>query len=239
MTTTCWACIVGLYEECWNPTPGSRPGWIIPCGALAEGSKEEVKKGPSHRFLDPDELSNDTSAGRKRAAAMNPILAGMTCEWAGLKFAGGGALPILGCRGNTIAQVKSTEDAKAAGADEVGHLHHGPDKAVLNNSPGVNLHRVCSRCHNRWHAINDPLYPEQRPDVNRTFLPRVPFYDHDPMSAYTDDEFEASEAWWRLAKAKRPEYPFTPQGVRVRLPMSEPGATVTTANPFEENGDLS
>jgi hypothetical protein len=185
--------------------------------------------------MSPDELTDDTSAGRKRAAMLAAILTGMTCEWALLKFAGGGPFPILGCKGNTIAAVKSNEEAAALGADEVGHIHHGPDKAVLNNASGVNLHRICTPCHNRWHALNDPSYAKDRPHVSRPYLPLVGFYDHNGLETYTDEEYEVAEKWWSTAKAKRPAYPFTPVGVRLRLPMSDPADNVVPqSNIFEE-----
>jgi hypothetical protein len=195
---------------------------------------KEVRENSS-RIMSPDELTDDTSAGRKRAAMVAAILTGMTCEWAGLKFAGGGPVPILGCKGNTIAAVKGTEAAKAMGADEGGHIHHGPDKAVLNNAVGTNLHRVCTRCHNRWHAVNDELYPKTRPHVSRPYLPLVPFYDHDPLSTFSDEEYEVAEAWWGIPKKDRDGFPFQPVGARLRLPMSDVAVTVVPQdNPYEE-----
>lgn len=109
---SCAACAVGLYEECVNPTPvEGREGWIYPCGWDVEDSRP-VKQRES-RFLEPDELSNDTSAGRKRAAMAAPILTGMECEWSGLKFAGGGVIPIVGCDGNRLANATDPSTASA------------------------------------------------------------------------------------------------------------------------------
>lgn len=242
--TICRFCMVGLVEECINPKEGHAPGWIIPCGgqiALEQGSDRvvEVKHRGGH-IMDPDELTNDTSAGRKRAAMLAPILDGMMCEWAGLKFAGGGVYPILGCKGNRIAKAKSNEQAKTVGADEVGHIHHGPDKAVLNNAVGVNLHRVCSRCHNRWHALNDPEYAHDRPHVSFAYLPEHPYYDHDPMTRYTDEEYEKIEEWWAIPRSDRGPYPFEPTHLQKRLPLSDGADTVsTTANLFAEDEETS
>lgn len=233
---SCAACSVGLYEECTRPAPGPIEGWIFPCGLLEEGVAGAVKQRES-RFLAPDELSDDTSAGRKRAVLAAPILNGMECEWAGLKFAGGGVIPIVGCNGNRIAQMKSTAEAKAAGYDEVGHLHHGPDKSVINNAPGTNLHRICTRCHNRWHALNDLFYPAQRPHPSIPFIPLEPFYYHDPMTVSTKEERELVEKWWAVDKAKRPPYLFQPDHLQVHSPMSEPSGSVATANVFDETGD--
>ena len=231
----CWACLVGLFEECLNPEPGHKPGWIKPCGMRFMASPSEVRQERSSRTLSPNDLTDDTSAGRKRAAMLAAILTGSVCEWAGLKFAGGGPIPILGCRGNTIAAVKGTEAAKLLGVDEAGHIHHGPDKAVLNNAVGVNLHRVCTRCHNRWHAANDELYASTRPHVSKPYLPLVPFYDHDSLSTYSDAEYLVAEAWWDQPKAARAEYPFTPVGARLRLPLAgETDTVVPQDNLFEE-----
>lgn len=226
----CGPCSVGLYEECENPQPGIE-GFVIPCGSLEMSESPKAKEERELRILEPDELTDDTSAGRKRAAMVAPILTGMVCEWAGLKFAGGGPFPILGCQNNTIAQVKSNEQAQAVGADEVGHIHHGPDKAVINNTAGVNLHRICTRCHNRWHALNDEHYGT-RPHVSQPFTPVVPFYDHDSMTPYTSEELAIVEAWWATPKAKRGPYPFTPENVRVRSPRVEKPDTLPQ-NPFE------
>ena len=96
------------------------------------------------------ELTDPKSTGRKRVARMYPIEPGMACEWARMKDNGGGPYPVIGCMGSPASD-----------------LHHGPDKNTLNNSKmsvgigfGENVHRICSDCHNSWHAANDPHYPE-------------------------------------------------------------------------------
>lgn len=234
---SCVACAVGLYEECLNPEPGHAPGWIVPCGRSEDGSNTEVKQRES-RFLDPSELTDDTSAGRKRAVMAAPILDGMTCEWAGLKFAGGGVIPIVGCKGTRIAKVKRAEDARKLGFDEVGHVHHGPDKNVVNNALGTNLHRICTTCHNRWHALNDAFYDKQRPHPSKPYTPNRPYYAHDAMTPVTDAERELGERWWATPRSGRQAFPFEPEA-RKFFPASEPAATVGTANPFESDGDHS
>lgn len=230
---SCEACSVGLYEECTKPAPGPLAGWIFPCGLLEEGVAGAVKRRES-RFLAPDELSDDTSAGRKRAAMSAPILNGMECEWSGLKFAGGGVIPIVGCNGTRLANVKKTEDAKALGENhEVGHIHHGPDKSVINNAPGTNLHRICSVCHNRWHALNDEFYGD-RPHPSIPFIPTRRYFPHDPTTPALEVDVAVASAWWGLPKAKRAAYPLTPDHLRVLLPMSEPTGSVATANVFDD-----
>jgi hypothetical protein len=82
------------------------------------------------------------SAGRKRAAELYPLDQTKPCEWAGLANVGGGKHPILGCQPGQGLQK---------------HRHHGPDKDTTNNEPG-NVHRICHRCHNYWHAKNDRDY---------------------------------------------------------------------------------
>jgi len=113
------------------------------------------------------------STGRKRAAEMYPIHPGMVCEWAGLKRAGGGVSPIVGCVGRPASD-----------------RHHGPDKNTMNNAPG-NLHRICDHCHNTWHALNDPHYGD-RPSHTTPFIPKgekgIDWFEHD-----SDTQAEMSE----------------------------------------------
>ena len=103
-------------------------------------------------------LTDVESTGRKRVAKMYPITGGQTCEWARLKYAGGGPHPIIGCMGNPASE-----------------LHHGPDKNTLNNekaSRGIgtreNVHVICSECHNAWHAANDDFYAKYDRDAQQT-----------------------------------------------------------------------
>jgi hypothetical protein len=127
---------------------------------------------------DISEYKDPISTGRKRAAAMYPIAAGQVCEWANLKAAGGGVVPITGCVGRPASD-----------------RHHGPDKNTMNNAPG-NLHRICDHCHNTWHAVNDPHYGD-RPDHTLPFIPKgtkgVDWFDHDAQTKATIDEILTSE----------------------------------------------
>lgn len=148
---------------------------------------EVEKQGVGRPMAEPSEITDITSTGRKRAAMMYPIFKNMKCEWAGLKYAGGGVEPIIGCAGNIIQPTK--------GPDK-GDRHHGPDKNVINNSP-ANVHRICSKCHNRWHAKNNKYYGD-RPAPDEPFLP-LPEYtwqSHDSDTKATDDEIEEHEKYW-------------------------------------------
>lgn len=249
-TSMCPACGAGLFEECSNPkvlmlsTDGTEDSpvfeWIIPCAweFMDAGTKSVTEKRPIGRpLLDPDKITDVLSTGRKRAAAIMPFLQGQVCGWAGLKHAGGGVVPIVGCQGNEIADVKTTEEARLRGADEVGHRHHGPDKNVLNNTPGVNLHGVCTPCHTRWHALNDPHYDaDGRPDqADMPFLPVEPYYLHDAQTVFTDEDYELVEQWWDLPVKERGPYPIAPpETARKALPIRKEAATLDDDNPFPE-----
>lgn len=137
-------------------------------------------EAPNGRKLkDAESVRDITSTGRKRAAQVKPIEAGMVCEWAGLKYAGGGVLPIIGCAGNLAT-----------------NIHHGPDKNTLNNE-WENLHRICATCHNRWHEQNDPFYGE-RPQDGTAFLPLSgEMKPHDPETKATEQEIADYEKKWK------------------------------------------
>ena len=126
------------------------------------------------------------STGRKRAAEMYPISAGMVCEWAGLARAGGGVHPIVGCIGRPASD-----------------RHHGPDKNTMNNAP-TNLHRICDHCHNTWHALNDEAYGP-RPEHTRPFIPEgelgKDWWLHDKESKASQQEIIEAEAK-RLADSR-------------------------------------
>lgn len=134
------------------------------------------------------DMADVAATGRKRASYVAPFEDGMLCEWRGLRFAGGGVKPIVGCAGFPVS-----------------HRHHGPDKSVLNNVLFVNLHRICSKCHNRWHALNDMYYGERPPD-GVAFVPldgggRM----HDPHTKATPQEMMENELWWLKSPEERGE----------------------------------
>ena len=116
---------------------------------------------------------------------MFPIDPESPCEWRGLKFAGGGVSPIVGC-----VYGKQT------------NRHHGPDKSVLNNEQG-NVHRICATCHNRWHAANDEHYGD-RPPAGAPFLPRLEeCLPHDPETKASNEEIVESEFRWAGKKLQK------------------------------------
>lgn len=229
----CLACVVGLFEECHNPREvEDAPGFIIPCAVwlneVREPSRVFQEPNPVGRPLsDPEDIKDVTSTGRKRAAALHPILEGMRCEWAGLKFAGGGTFPLVGCDGHLLKK-----KGKQEGDVWQGDLHHGPDKNVLHNTPGVNLHAICNQCHKRWHELNDKTYRTPRPAAGQTWTPEGEYYGHDPMTASTEEDREMNEQWWAIPVAERPPYPFEPPATSRKFLTTSPSLATLTHNPF-------
>ena len=104
------------------------------------GSLGEKRRTGSRTQKRDAYLKDQQSTGRKRAARLYPLDKDKDCEWKGLSECGGGTRPIVGC-------VSGKQQSR----------HHGPDKSTSNNSEG-NVHRICHRCHNRWHAANNKEY---------------------------------------------------------------------------------
>lgn len=195
----CWPCIVGLHEECYDPQLDELAGeiddgqhWVTCCCSVSKVEDAKEFMGIGRPVSDPKDIGDITSTGRKRAAMLYPIMEGMLCEWSGLKFAGGGVEPIIGCDGHTLTADKGPTK---------GDRHHGPDKNTISNDPG-NVHRICSSCHNRWHARNNEFYGP-RPPADQQYLPVVPFELHDPKTLATDEERADNEEWWAKSKADR------------------------------------
>lgn len=134
--------------------------------------KEDAASG-SKDYKDASTSIDPKSTGRKRAARDYPIHNGMPCEWRGLARAGGG-YSIVGC----IEGIAT-------------HRHHGPNKDTLRNEPG-NVHRICTKCHNRWHTRNDPGYNWDGP-----------WEPHDAATKATDKELMDSEIFWAGNRAKK------------------------------------
>lgn len=198
----CWGCVVGLHEECLDMTPVDDAGYNCCCFSKPKGSEERESREVGRPVANPEDITDVLSAGRKRAAMLYPIYDGMTCEWAGLKFAGGGVEPIIGCDNNKLSSKKGGE-----GELVQGDVHHGPDKNTLENGAG-NAHRICAYCHHRWHAANDKYYGKRptkedgKIDGTKPFLP-LPEYEwvkHDPDTLATEEEIKENEIYWSSRK---------------------------------------
>lgn len=149
---TCTACRTGRnwecrsYGNCNNIIPGGNDSSVPTLYQENSESGETgsgVEEGPVREiktYKNDASLKDQQSTGRKRAAEMYPLDRDAACEWQMQKNCGGGKYPIVGC---------------ADGKQQA--RHHGPDKNTLNNDQG-NVHRICAKCHNRWHARNDPDY---------------------------------------------------------------------------------
>lgn len=219
----CIPCALRMHEECYEPvtleatdesgttTIEGKPPVYSRCCCYSEVSESSDSAGgmaitervikPREATKEPAEILDPISTGRKRAAQLKPIIEGMVCEWAKLKYAGGGVIPIVGCSGTVLTRDKGNKE-------RTGNIHHGPDKSTLNNSD-ENLHRICPRCHNRWHTLNDPYYGE-RPPGGAPFVPNTtePIRDHDKHTLATDEELMYSEAWWKLPTEVKAVTPF-------------------------------
>lgn len=193
MTTsvmTC-PCVAGLHEECINliPIEGLADRFDCCCWRVETIEPLVRERGERGPYKEAHEVRDVLSTGRKRAAEVKPIEDGMLCEWAGLRFAGGGVFPIIGCIDTKIVA------EKGHGA-RTGHIHHGPDKNTLNND-WDNLHRICSTCHNRWHTVNDPYYGD-RPEGGLPFLPiGLECKPHDPETKATPEQQLKWEMYWQ------------------------------------------
>lgn len=162
-------------------------GLHFECMMISEGSccckNDEAPVADDDLYLDEDDrkhshghkrdstLKDQQSTGRKRAAIAYPLDRDAPCEWKGLRFAGGGQFPIVGC-------TNGKQEAR----------HHGPDKNTLNNEEG-NVHRICVFCHNRWHTLNDSSYEPGNPGPS-----------HDKKTMATPDEIVDNELYWASKK---------------------------------------
>jgi hypothetical protein len=177
----CMFCAVELHFECENPKADSESVTCCCPDKLVTASESAKRGGPLK--TNGEEMADVLSTGRKRAVIAAPIDEHTICEWAGLKRSGGGVYPIVGCVGSPATD-----------------RHHGPDKSVLNNEVGINLHRICSKCHNRWHTLNDPEYGE-RPPYGAPFLPvDKECLPHDPDTKATNEEIFQYEMSWANKK---------------------------------------
>ena len=180
---SCLPCAAEMHWECLNPVDD-----LCCCDEVISFINDEPAKrgGPTKEATD---MVDPISTGRKRAAQAKPIEEGMVCEWAGLLNAGGGVECIIGCNGNVAT-----------------NIHHGPDKDVLNNDVDTNLHRICAKCHNRWHTLNDEFYGI-RPTPGTPFIPLVPYVckPHDAVTKADIKQVFENEMYWstkQTVKAK-------------------------------------
>jgi len=181
-----WFCSVqGRHDEdtCTCIKQDSQT-WLS--GGPTVGTDEEKRSrgGQEKALADVKDLE---STGRKQAAKLYPLDKDMRCEWAGLKYAGGGVEPIIGCM-NNVAKDR----------------HHGPDKTTLNNRMG-NVHRICAFCHVRWHTANDKYYPSERPRGDMSYLPVVPYVclEHNRDTKATPVEIVESHITWTSRKKEK------------------------------------
>lgn len=214
----CLECTAQIHDLCSEFVPIVGTGYVQCCCAdtttngesaekvgssLAETLRENLRAGGSLRDV--------LSTGRKRAALAKPFIEGSICEWAKLKYAGGGVEPIVGCKGNLLYQ----DRGKYA-------RHHGPDKNVLNNDP-ANLHLICPTCHNRWHTLNDKYYGDgtgaSRPEAGETWLPNIEWKLHDSETLATATDIFNNEIMWQELKLER----------KVQANGKEPSTAGTTA----------
>lgn len=190
----CFSCRSGFHNECiqvWHfedvdcccggEVKFTATGEVKPSDSVDNEGKEIDSGYISDGYEGTKSLADykdPISTGRKRAAEMFPIEVGATCEWAGLKRAGGGVVPIVGCVGRPASD-----------------RHHGPDKNTMNNAPG-NVHRICDFCHNTWHALNDPFYGE-RPEHTKPFIPQgelnADWFLHDASTKASMEEIIEAE----------------------------------------------
>lgn len=176
MIMACTSCGRGFHDECEIGCEDCHSEVELKKRVQAftfNGNPESMGKGQP--TLEPADVREKYSTGRKRAAQLYPLFLHRPCEWQGKKNCGGGLHPITGC-------IDKTQTDR----------HHGPIKDTLENSPG-NVHRICSWCHNRWHTMNDAEYDEAE-------YAKIP---HAPEPA-TEMELVVNEAYW-LSKGKSKE----------------------------------
>ena len=156
-----------------------------------QDGKQQSMRGKWKRTPKSGEAMKDVLAtGRARAKLVKPINTGDICEWAGLRFAGGGVIPIIGCANNAAVSI-----------------HHGPNKSVLYNEP-TNLHKLCQVCHERWHICNDVYYGDVRPENGEAWFPLPDpahqSYEHDQTTIVNDEAVAyAEDMWQRIRNASR------------------------------------
>lgn len=167
----CSACGRGFHDECYTQCNSCHPQAEHSLNLLPETEQS---------------YKDRRSTGRKRAAVMYPIVCRNcnnpttktrkdqtvctcgsrttdACEWQGKKNCGGGSVAIVGC-----------PDGRQV------DRHHGPIKDPMVNEVG-NVHRICQKCHQRYHHLNDENWSDSPP--------------HMPESATVEEIFENELRW--------------------------------------------
>jgi hypothetical protein len=147
--SNCLSCARGMHETCRPPCACSHAVKVVEHLTTGNNEPEPENERATRRKKREGALKDAASTGRKRAAVLYPLDKEAPCEWANKRDVGGGNV-IDGCGirddptmvGIPVAVGKQT------------NRHHGPDYNTLNNDEG-NVHRICARCHNAWHAKND------------------------------------------------------------------------------------
>lgn len=197
----CVPCSLEYHNECISPVCINDSDSMYCCCSLEDKTRPIARKvsnterddlipGTRGRSLkESSTVTDPQSTGRKRAALDFPLDKEALCEWAELKYAGGGLRPIVGCPGDIERNPQR-------------HRHHGPDKNTLNNTEG-NVHRICHYCHNRWHATNDPGYNSRKPETFNSGPDNEKWHTHDGITKATIEEIAANEIYYANTKLKK------------------------------------
>src|SRR4051812_18379333 len=94
LVSKCLACATGLHEECMDPKLTDEDAvdedWTECCCGTTATDRELTAFGVGRPVMEPGDITDITSTGRRRAAMLYPVMEGMMCQWARLRFAGGG-----------------------------------------------------------------------------------------------------------------------------------------------------
>lgn len=171
---SCLSCGQGFHTECAILNDKEQC-----CGETSVCKEEET---PTLKLVEPPkktvrDLVDPKSTIRKAASKDYPLDRSADCEWRLKGNVGGGKYPIVGCLNGKQQSI-----------------HHGPEKIPDNaansdikklNREG-NVHRVCHRCHNLWHAWNDGDYS-----------PDGPFIEHAPILVALEEIIKWSDSTLR------------------------------------------
>lgn len=178
----CFHAARGFYDECdRHPECGCITGTQSPLLERTEADTYDTGTG----LKDDNKVIDPKSTGRKRAARMFPLNREAPCEWQKKKF------PLHKHDGEWFVGCANGLQS---------NIHHGNNKDTLLNVEG-NVHRICSPCHNRWHARVDPVYDWNDPAESYELI--------FPVDA-TVEEIAASEIYWMNKKVTAGERSVNP-----------------------------